>query len=257
MLEVISRGDGDKVDVLFVHGAWHGAWCWDDGFLERVAAAGYRCHAMSLRNHAGSRSTGGMRFRSQSEFVEDIREVASGLDNPVLVGHSMGGYLVQKYLETDTARAVGLLAPVPVGGTLKATWRFARRHPLAYLKVMGTASLGPVVSTPERAGDMLLSDPGHPLAAELCGRVEDESFRTYLQMMFLALPKPDRAETKPPMVILGGTDDRLFSIAEWQRTAEAWGGELHTLDDLPHDLMIAPGWKTVADALTDWLDHTV
>ena len=56
-LEIISRGraeDGAAPPLLFVHGGWHGAWCWDQGFLERVAIQGFEVHAMSLRGHGES-----------------------------------------------------------------------------------------------------------------------------------------------------------------------------------------------------------
>ena len=49
MLEVIDKGscsDAHPVPLLFVHGGWHGAWCWDDHFLDFFAAAGYRAVAL-------------------------------------------------------------------------------------------------------------------------------------------------------------------------------------------------------------------
>jgi pimeloyl-ACP methyl ester carboxylesterase len=57
MLEVIDKGsctDAHPVPLLFVHGGWHGAWCWDDHFLDFFADAGYRAVAVSLRGHGTS-----------------------------------------------------------------------------------------------------------------------------------------------------------------------------------------------------------
>ena len=48
MLEVIDKGSCSQahpVPLLFVHGGWHGAWCWDDHFLDFFADAGYRAVA--------------------------------------------------------------------------------------------------------------------------------------------------------------------------------------------------------------------
>jgi pimeloyl-ACP methyl ester carboxylesterase len=45
MLEVIDKGsvsDVHPVPLLFVHGAWHAAWCWDEYFLDFFAENGYR-----------------------------------------------------------------------------------------------------------------------------------------------------------------------------------------------------------------------
>jgi hypothetical protein len=44
MLEVIDKGAGSKahpVPLLFVHGSWHGAWCWDEHFLDYLRRQGH------------------------------------------------------------------------------------------------------------------------------------------------------------------------------------------------------------------------
>ena len=40
--------------LLFVHGAFVAAWCWDDNFLPYFAQHGFAAHALSLRGHGGS-----------------------------------------------------------------------------------------------------------------------------------------------------------------------------------------------------------
>ena len=40
--------------LLFVHGSYHGAWCWRERFLPYFAAAGWDCYAVSLRGQGGS-----------------------------------------------------------------------------------------------------------------------------------------------------------------------------------------------------------
>jgi pimeloyl-ACP methyl ester carboxylesterase len=40
--------------LLFVHGAFCGAWCWQLRFMPWFAAHGYDCWALSLEGHAGS-----------------------------------------------------------------------------------------------------------------------------------------------------------------------------------------------------------
>jgi pimeloyl-ACP methyl ester carboxylesterase len=57
MLEVIDKGSATEphpVPLLFVHGGWHAAWCWDENFLGFFADRGYRSIALSLRNHGNS-----------------------------------------------------------------------------------------------------------------------------------------------------------------------------------------------------------
>ena len=40
--------------ILFVHGMWHGAWCWAEHFLPYFAQHGYDSYALSLRGHGAS-----------------------------------------------------------------------------------------------------------------------------------------------------------------------------------------------------------
>jgi hypothetical protein len=101
-IEVIDKGSSSDIHpapLLFVHGGWHAAWCWDEHFLDFFADAGYRAIALSLRGHGSSPNARPLSQCSVADYVEDVCSVADGLPtSPVLIGHSMGGFLVQMYL---------------------------------------------------------------------------------------------------------------------------------------------------------------
>src|SRR5476649_2140141 len=64
-LEVLSRApttSRNAPPLLFVHGAWHGAWCWDEHFLGYFSKRGFSAHAVSLLGHG--ESEGKERLRS-------------------------------------------------------------------------------------------------------------------------------------------------------------------------------------------------
>ena len=107
-LEVISRQPSEPRDappILFVHGAWHGAWCWDEHFLDYFSEKGFAAHALSLRGHGSSEGRERLRRVRLRDFLEDVAAVAELLPAPpILVGHSMGGFVIQKYLELDRPR---------------------------------------------------------------------------------------------------------------------------------------------------------
>ena len=132
-LEILSKkpkGVSRAVPILFVHGAWHGAWCWEKHFLPHFAEKGYASFALSLRGHGNSERPPHFRWMRIADYVADMAKVVGQLpEEPVLVGHSMGGLVVQKYLEEHTAPAAVLLAPVPVKGVLRTTLRIFFHHP--------------------------------------------------------------------------------------------------------------------------------
>jgi pimeloyl-ACP methyl ester carboxylesterase len=58
MLEVIDKGSCSEAHpppLLFVHGSWHGAWCWAEHFLDFFADKGYRAVALPDASGAGRR----------------------------------------------------------------------------------------------------------------------------------------------------------------------------------------------------------
>lgn len=254
-LEVITSGRATRrPPLLFVHGLWHGAWCWEQHFLPWFADQGWSCHAVSLRGHGGSPGRERLRHTRVRDFVADVAEAAGQLPGPpVLVGHSMGGFVVQKYLESHPASGAVLLASVPPYGAIRATVRTARRHPVQFAKANAQLRMGPLMATPELARDLLFS-PTMP-RAELLGyheRLQDDSYLAFLDLLALDLVRTRRV-APVPMLVLGAGDDALFSTEDVRRTAGAYGAEVDVFDDMGHDMMLDTRWESVARRVNRWL----
>ena len=138
---ILIRCDAHPVPLLFIHGAWHGAWCWDEYFLSFFADRGYRALAVNLRGHGNSPTQRSLRWCSITDYVEDVASVARDLPTDlVVIGHSMGGYIVQKYLESHNATAGVLLASLPPQGALRFVGRLLRRVPWPLAKATAPAA---------------------------------------------------------------------------------------------------------------------
>jgi pimeloyl-ACP methyl ester carboxylesterase len=259
VLEVIEKrpsGDSEKTPLLFVHGAWHGAWCWDEHFLDFFADKGYRALAVSLRGHGKSPAPKPMHFCTAADLVDDVASVANRLPTrPVMIGHSMGGYVVQKYLESHDAPAAALLASVPPRGIAGFLLRRFRRHPWSTARSLAmTKSLRSIGGTPELARESLFSDatPHSDVvryAAQLC---EEYLGRHVLDMLLFSLPKPDRVATQ--VLVLGAEHDILFTQQEVRATAAAYRTEAEFFPGMAHDMMLEPGWAAVAERIHAWLE---
>ena len=250
-LEVITHeatGNAKPTPVLFVHGSWSGAWCWAERFLPYFAAQGYNAHALSLRGHGASAGRERLRWARLRDYVADVAQVAGRLPAaPVLVGHSMGGLIVQKYLESHPAPLGVLLASVPVGGVLRATLGLARRHPLAFLRANLTLSPYDLIGTPALYREALFS-PAMPaeLVNRYFARMQQESYLAFLAMVF-SRPKPEQVHS--PMLVYGAGNDRLFHISEIEATAKAYHTEAVIFPDMAHGMNLEMGWQAVADRL--------
>jgi pimeloyl-ACP methyl ester carboxylesterase len=236
---------------LFVHGAWHGAWCWDEHFLPYFAGEGYDVYALSLRGHCGSSGRERLRWTRIKDYVADVAEIASGLPQPpVVIGHSMGGFVVQKYLEEHQAPAGVLLNSAPSRGVARATLRVACRQPFDFLKSNLTLSLWPLIADPADMRRALFSD-GFPdeLAARYHRLLQDESFMAYNGMLLLELPQPHKVTA--PMLVLGA----VFSREEVKRTAVDYRTTATLFPEMAHDSMLELRWRDAAAHILRWLEQ--
>jgi alpha-beta hydrolase superfamily lysophospholipase len=89
---------------------------------------------------------------------------------PVLVGHSMGGLVVQQVLARYAVPAAVLVAPIPAHPAVTSLAAIGRRHPLDATGVRRTAACcgADIVEFPGMGHDLMLdARRGEPLDAML------------------------------------------------------------------------------------------
>lgn len=246
-----STVDRGRPPILLVHGAWHAAWCWTEHWTGYMADRGYTTHALDLRGHGSS--PGPLRGARIRDYMEDVHAVVESLDDePVIVGHSMGGFVTQHYMSRYRARAAVLMASVPNHGVIPATLRVARKHPGAFLRSNARLNLGPLVDDKHRA-KALLFGPHTPdeHAHKHVHRVQDESYRAFLGMMFT---RPNPKHVQDPVYVIGAEHDAIFAPEEIHRTADAYGTTATVFEGIGHNMMLDTRWEEPAEAVTDFFE---
>jgi pimeloyl-ACP methyl ester carboxylesterase len=255
-LAVIDKGAATathRTPLLFVHGAFHGAWCWDAHFLDFFADRGYRAVAVNLRGHGSSPLDRPLNDCSVGDYVGDVKAVADSLsETPVVIGHSMGGFVVQKYLAAYPAPAGVLVASAPPRGLAKAmvrvAWRNARysgrpsalRRPLLFFS-------NPAVSR----STFYCPDTPEQIVADTTTALRDESTTVlYRDLVYRDLAEPERVRV--PMLVLGAALDGFFSTGEVRATARAYRTEAQLFPGMGHNMMLEPGWQRVAERIDAW-----
>jgi pimeloyl-ACP methyl ester carboxylesterase len=238
--------------LLFVHGAFAGAWCWSEHFLPYFAKQGFRAFAVSLSGHGGSPGRERLDSFSIADYVRDLAQAVSIVGgDPVLVGHSMGGFVLQKYLERAAAPGVVLMASVPPQGLLSNSITLAFSNPGLFADVnsmmhRGRASL-------ESLQHALF---GSPVAADKLlayyRRMQPESQRAMWDMTFFDLPQL-RRERCPPMLVLGGERDILVPPSDVEQAARAYGTPAEIFPGMGHVMMLEAEWQKVADRIIEWV----
>ncbi len=109
-------GSGPQ-DIVLVHGWSVSSMVWDN-LLAELASPDYRVIAIDLRGTGESdKPNGGY---SIENYLKDVEAVVAdaGASDYVLVGHSMGGAIAQKYAAKHASELRGLIlqSPVPASG---------------------------------------------------------------------------------------------------------------------------------------------
>ena len=255
-LEVISAappaGKERPQPVLFVHGAFAGAWCWSEYLLPYFARHGFHAYALSLRGHGASAGRKGLDFHSIADYVEDVERIARKLGgSPILIGHSMGGMIVQKVLERRSLPAAVLMASVPPAGLLAASLGLVMSRP-SLLREINNVLLGQPMSQP-RVREALFGQHIDPLKLQVYHRrLQPESLRAIWDMALFDLPQRWRMHPAP-MLILGAELDALIAPSDVRATGRAYQSKPHFFAGMGHALMLEPGWLHVADYTIAWL----
>lgn len=258
-LEILTRRPARTsraAPLLFVHGAFVGAWCWEEHFLPYFAARGYDAHAVSLRGHGGSPAGGPLDLAGLDDYVADVAMAAGGLDAPpVLIGHSMGAIVVQRAAQRCRAPALALVAPVPPHGLSSSLLSLAARDLQLFMALNTFQADGGTLSPAlARIRECLFSKalPEAEVRRHLA-RMQHESQRALMDLMWpqhLWL----RSSRGLPVVVVGAAEDTLCPVPMVEEAARFHSAEPAIFDAMAHAMMLEAGWEDVARHLGAWLD---
>lgn len=189
-----------------------------------------------------------------------------GLDTaPVLIGHSMGGMVVQRYVErldrklfrgdTPPVAGMALLAALSPSGLAATATQLMFTDPLVFFQLSALQTLGEHAVIPEAVHRAMFARSAPvSLTRKYMGRMQSESQRVQLDLMMGAPPWPGNA-LRIPRLVIGAQDDPFVPAWMSRMTARHYGTEAHILGDSGHAMMLGPDWKTPAGLLLTWLEE--
>ena len=209
---------------------------------------------MDLRGHGESEAVNPMRWNRIADYVDDVSYAIETIgDKPILVGHSMGGFICQHINNRNApVSGIALIASAPQNGIWRLVLRMLVKDPLALILSFAKLSLLPVIRSTHAIRDMFLdANTPDPEVKAFGEKLIDESFLAFLDMLLFDLPK--RTTARPPMLVIGGEKDTVCLPSEQQSLANYYGAACHIIEDAPHNLMSQTKWHEVADTLAEWV----
>lgn len=257
-LEIINQQHqaSTKGSIIFIHGACMGAWVWEDNFLPYFFNKGFNTYALSLRNHGASENNGKLRWTSIKEYVEDLTQVIDSIDGAIyLVGHSMGGFTIQHYLQKPTSKvkAAALLCSVSNKGLWKLVSKLLVDFPIRFLIAIMSLSWLPIVKDKKGLKKLMFSKD-YPIENmdSITKKLQNESFLAFLEMVFLRLPR--KFQLKTPLMVLGAENDYLVSETDTRKMGKHYHVEPIIIPNASHCFMLEDDWIDVAEKINQFFD---
>lgn len=232
--------------VVFLHGAGSWNWYWKPYFLPYFAAQGYDAVALSLRGHGKSEGRTRINEFTISDYVRDLRSVVTQYDHPLIVGHSMGGFVTQLYLTKYEARGAVLLAAAP-----------PKPNYLTLAKVIVTQSVNLIKLSLSGVATGIGTDADVLRWQMFSRRADDRSMDQYLPNVqvesmkaiskLLTAPIKKAPQIKTPLLVLGAGRDQLIPPSSVATTGKIYGKKPVMFGEMSHMMMLEPGWQSVAD----------
>ena len=248
-----SGGPRHGTPVLFLHGFWHGSWCWTE-VLAHLTGAGVLTLAVDMAGHglrarrpaAATRRPfdpdrlatevsplAGVDLDQAGDLLVSQLKRFGGGDPVTVVAHSMGGTVLTR---------AGQQAPGLIGHAVYLT---------AYMPASGVAPTD-YVRTPENEGNLIaalrVGNPRALGALRLDAASPDPAYRAGVRQAFYG--DVDRATADAAIALLAPDAPAGISSGATTLTADCWGSIPRTYVVCTRDMAIRPALqrKFISDA---------
>ncbi len=251
----------DTGTIIFIHGMYMSSLCWEN-WIPYFESRGYQCLAPawpgrdqpveSLRHQDHNPQLANLTLSDVVQRYSDAIRAQSG--KSILIGHSMGGLVVQLLLQREQVAAGVAIDSAPPAGVLTTAWPFLKSN---WPHITPFAALGnPIDMTFPRFQYTFTN--GLPLAAQRAvydRYVVPESRRVPRQSL---TARVDFHQPHPPLLLIAGSADHLIPAALNRTNFNRYKSSPSTtnIKEFPgrtHFIVGQEGWEEVAGYIAEWL----
>lgn len=248
--------------IVLIHGAWLTPEIWLP-WIARFEAQGYKVLAPAWPFMDGTveelrrAPNVGLGKLTLSKIVDHYAGVISTLpEQPILIGHSYGGLIVQMLLDRGLGAAGISIDPGPAAGIKPGAKAFLSALPV-FLAWRGW-SKALTMSFKAFAKNFANGLPEADQRAAFDKHIVPAPGRIYYQSVLGIGASVDwKKQQRAPLLLVSGEDDRTVEPSMVRQNLRHYAAspavtEIREFPGRSHFLIAMPGWEEIADAALDW-----
>ncbi len=229
---------------LFIHGAWHGAWCWA-ALQEHLSAAGFQSTAIELPGDVPGRSLGddaALAFEALAQMDGDV----------IVVGHSLAGLLAPFVASHPKVCGLVMVAALFPEFDMSAAEQ-RERNPQIYTDRYRQAEViryedGSTEIPHEQAIDLMFNTCPPEVATWAAAQLRRQYWESFVE------PSPVWAWPDMPTLAIGCRQDQLTNTEPMIEAVANISGATYVELDTDHSPMLSEP-KQLAQLLIDFADR--
>lgn len=248
-------------NVIFIHGMFQNPKSWER-WINVFSADGYHCQAPAWPLHEGEPSVlrdnvpVGLGDLTLNNVLARIEAVARHTENPILIGHSVGGLIVQLLLNRGVGAAGVAINSVAPNGMIDLHWSFVKNIATIANPLKGDE---PVYMDAETFHEAFANTLTADVAAQAFENYATHDSRNVLRGCMGSDGHVDLDRPHAPLLMIAGAEDQIIPASLNEKNFKAYShkGSLTTFKAFPdrsHYICGEPGWEDVASYTKGWLD---
>ena len=250
--------------IIFIHGMFMTPKCWDrwveffkeKGLAGRATAWPEHNKPVQDLNHNVESNTALAQLRFLDLIAAYENQISALPEKPVLVGHSVGGLIVQILINKGLGRAGVAIDSAPPKGVKSYRFSFLRSN---------FHVINPLVSA-KKPYTMKLGKFRYAFANSMTRQEQEEAYRTYVVPESIRVPRDlgkkavvDFKKAHAPLLLIAGSADHItpagLNRKNFKRYAKDNGSitEFKEFEGRSHTIILQEGWQEVAGAACDWI----
>lgn len=248
-------------DIIFIHGMFQNPKSWNK-WKDFFTARGYNCLTPAWPLHEGEPSAlranppGGLGDLHLDDIIVPIETLVLEANQPIVIGHSVGGLIVQLLINRGVASAGVAISSVAPNAMLDFDWGFFKNSAL--------------IANPFKGNEPFFMDEESfhgSFANTLSREASDLAFaefathdsRNVLRDCMGDAGKLDLEIPHAPLLFIAGEQDEIIPNTLNKKNADAYTDAASTtafreFPNRSHYICGEPGWEEVAETIATWLE---